>query len=452
MIFPEGYGFISLSGGPEVFKGYWYEGENTEARTEVDVEINTNANGLEVNPQFPLTPGKTYTFVFPEGQIVPRSLSDRRKLGDTSNATYTLTYYTPAVEDINSVTFEGLKESESSANRIEKLSFKINPYMYKDVEYNVMNMGAKAILYVNDKDTATAEYPLDIVLNGTEKTLETKEPINLVMMQGSTYRFVIPENKVVPMHELFRSLGGNKETSFVYTGTTPTVEYVSLSYTVDGEVTLKTMVEKGKPVTVSVTVPEGRQIESVTLDGTPLSGEMDVYTIPALTEDAGLLVKLVPVVINRHNVTLSIDNAVAQTSAVEEGKTVSFQLTPVDDLWKVESVENATLDAESGKYVTEPVKADVEVKAVMALAKPVDYDFMSGIEAPAGCPLKVSSEGDRLIIAGVQPGDNIRIYTVGGSLMANLGAVPEGSSIVSFSLAEGVYIIAVNDTTLKVKH
>lgn len=153
-----------------------------------------------------------------------------------------------------------------------------------------------------------------------------------------------------------------------------------------------------------------------------------------------------------HNVTLSLDNAAAQTSAVEEGKTVSFQLTPVDDLWKVESEENATLDAESGKYVTEPVKADVEVKAVMALAKPVDYDFMSGIEAPAGCPLKVSSEGDRLIIAGVEPGDNIRIYTVGGSLMANLGAVPDGSSIVSFSLAEGVYIIAVNDTTLKVKH
>ena len=289
MIFPDGYGFVSLTGGPEVFKGYWYEGENSEVRNEVEVQINNSANGVEVNPQFPLVPGKTYTFVFPEGQIVPRSLSNRIKLGDTSNATYTLTYYTPAAENIGSVEFEGLDQSEASTNRIDKLSFKIKPYKYNDVEYNVLNMGAKAILYVDDEETASAEYPLDIVLNGTEKTLETKESINLVMMQGSTYRFVIPENKIVPMHELFRSLGGNKETSFVYTGTTPTT--VNVTYSIVNAGSIKKAEAINKPIAVEFVPETGWVVKEVLLNNEAVELEGNSYTIPALTEDATISIE-----------------------------------------------------------------------------------------------------------------------------------------------------------------
>lgn len=153
-----------------------------------------------------------------------------------------------------------------------------------------------------------------------------------------------------------------------------------------------------------------------------------------------------------HNVTLSIDNATAQTSAVEEGKTVSFKLTPVDDLWTVESVENATLDEASGMYVTEPVKADTEVKAVFALVNPVDFNFTTGVEeVPSGCAYSVRSEGEMLIIEGVTAGDNIRIYTTGGTLMADK-VVPADMTVAAMNLARGIYIAAINNTTLKIQH
>lgn len=377
IIFPEGYGFISLSSGPEIFKGYWYEGDKEENRTEVDVEINVNANGVEVNPNFPLVPGKKYTFVFPEGQIVPRSLSDRRKLGDTSNATYTLNYYTPAIDGIASVSFAGLDQSEASADKIEKLSFKINPYMYKDVEYNLLNMGAKAILYVNGDKTASAEYPLDIVSNGNEKTLETKEPINLVMKQGSTYRFVIPENKIVPMHEMFRTVGGNKETSFVYTGTTPAP--YTLTYAVEGQATLVTEVAPQAEVKVSFPENDGFKVASIAFNGEQ-QAVAETFTTPAIAK-----------------------NSVLDIAYEYAGK--------------------------------------------------IDYDFTTGVTAPEDCPFTVTSEGEMLVVEGVKAGDTIRIYTAGGLMMADLGAVPAGMSRASFRLATGqVYILLVNTTALKLRH
>ena len=373
-------------------------------------------------------------------------------LKDTSNPRIVLTYTTPLdLIQPDKVKLD-VEPNEGEIERLDQVTFNIAEYKFEDNAYPVEIAIENPIAIFND---GTNDTQLPLTFNPSEKKATCV--VNRQLEAGKTYTLKVPAGTFVPdAHANLAAVAANDELVYTFTGkAAPVAEFVSLSYTIDGEVTVKTMVEKGKPVTVAVTVPEERQIESVTLDGTPLSGVMDVYTIPALAEDAGVLVTLVPLVEPDpvyHNVTLSLDNAAAQTSAVEEGKTVSFKLTPVDDLWMVESVENATLDEASGMYVTEPVKADVEVKAVMALAKPVDYDFMSGIEAPAGCPLKVSSEGDRLIIAGVEPGDNIRIYTVGGSLMANLGAVPEGSSIVSFCLARGVYIIAVNNTTLKVNH
>ena len=428
-----------------------YEGsmENTPVELKCDA---SSLDNLVIAPyKFDLKPSTTYYVVLDAGQIFPAENNDWRKtLKDTTNPEVVLTYTTPAELEVPSKVIVVVDPMEGADNdRLDTVTLNLNDYEFENNTYPVQLAIENPVAVFND---GTNDTQLQLTFNANEKKATCA--VNRPLEAGKTYTLKVPAGTFAPdAHANLATVAANDELVYTFTGkAAPVAEFVSLSYTVDGEVTVKTMVEKGKPVSVSVTAPEGRQIESVTLDGTPLTGEMDVYTIPALSEDAGLLVKLVPVVINRHNVTLTIDNAVAQTSTVEEGKTVSFMLTPVDDLWTVESVSNATLDEASGMYVTEPVKADVEVKAVMALAKPVDYDFMSGIEAPAGCPLKVSSEGDRLIIAGVEPGDNIRIYTVGGSLMANLGAVPEGSSIVSFSLARGVYIIAVNNTTLKVNH
>ena len=151
-----------------------------------------------------------------------------------------------------------------------------------------------------------------------------------------------------------------------------------------------------------------------------------------------------------HNVTLTIDNAVAQTSEVEEGMTLGYTFTPADELWTLESVDGATL--QNGEYVTAPVTADTEVKVRFAPARDVDFDFTTAIDGIIeGCSYRIYSDGAHLVIDGVSAGDRIRVYTTGGTLMADK-IVPTDMTTARLTLEPGIYIIAINDTTLKVRH
>lgn len=403
---------------------------------------------------FNLEPNSSYQFILDAGQIYPAySANPTAKKKDTVNSEVVLNYITPtALDPVEKVALTIVPEDGTNNDRLDTMTLNLADYEFENNSYSVKLALENAVAIFND-GTNDTQLPLTFNANEKKATCTVNRPLEA----GKTYTLKVPAGTFAPdAHANLAAVAANDELVYTYTGkAAPVAEFVSLSYTVDGEVTLKTMVEKGKPATVAVTVPEGRQIESVTLDGTPLSGVMDVYTIPALSEDAGVLVTLVPLVEPDpvyHNVTLSLDNAAAQTSAVEEGKTVSFKLTPVDDLWMVESVENATLDEASGMYVTEPVNADLEVKATFALVNPVDFDFTTGVgEVPAGCAYSVRSEGEMLIIEGVTAGDNIRIYTTGGTLIADK-TVPADMSVAAMNLANGIYIVAINNTTLKIRH
>lgn len=431
-----------------------YEGSMESTPIELKCD-GSSLDNLVITPyKFDLKPSTTYYVVLDAGQIFPAENNDWRKtLKDTTNPEVVLTYMTPEVlESPNKVSVDVIPAPGADNARLDMVTLNIADYEFENSSYSVKIASENPVAIFND-GTNDTQLPLTFNANEKKATCTVNRPLEA----GKTYTLKVPAGTFAPnAHANLAAVAANDELVYTYTGkAAPVAKFVSLSYTVDGEVTLKTMVEKGKPVTVAVTVPEGRQIESVTLDGTPLSGVMDVYTIPALAEDAGVLVTLVPLVEPDpvyHNVTLSLDNAAAQTSAVEEGKTVSFKLTPVDDLWTVESVENATLDEASGMYVTEPVTADTEVKATFALVNPVDFNFTTEVEeVPAGCAYSVRSEGEMLIIEGVTAGDNIRIYTTGGTLIADK-TVPADMSVAAMNLASGIYIVAINNTTLKIRH
>lgn len=431
-----------------------YEGSMESTPIELKCD-GSSLDNLVITPyKFDLKPSTTYYVVLDAGQIFPAENNDWRKtLKDTTNPEVVLTYMTPEVlESPNKVSVDVIPAPGADNARLDMVTLNIADYEFENSSYSVKLASENPVAIFND-GTNDTQLPLTFNANEKKATCTVNRPLEA----GKTYTLKVPAGTFAPnAHANLAAVAANDELVYTYTGkAAPVAEFVSLSYTVDGEVTLKTMVEKGKPVTVAVTVPEGRQIESVTLDGTPLSGVMDVYTIPALAEDAGVLVTLVPLVEPDpvyHNVTLSLDNAAAQTSAVEEGKTVSFKLTPVDDLWTVESVENATLDEASGMYVTEPVTADTEVKATFALVNPVDFNFTTEVEeVPAGCAYSVRSEREMLIIEGVTAGDNIRIYTTGGTLIADK-TVPADMSVAAMNLASGIYIVAINNTTLKIRH
>lgn len=439
-------------------KAYLYKGESTEAIGEYQCVMGDDGKSWMIPVwNFTLEPSAQYRVVLPKDQHKLWSLTDTgawREVADTSNPELVLTYTTPAeLEKPVKISLSGSTPTNMEAcERIDNVVLNLTRYEFEGNTYDIYLANENPMAIFSDGTTETS-----IPVSFKNGSLSAIVAVNRPLDAGKEYTLKIPANTFIPnVNENLAAVAGNDEILLTVTGkAAPVAEFVSLSYTVDGEVTVKTMVEKGKPVTVAVTVPEGRQIQSVTLDGTPLSGVMDVYTIPALAEDAGVLVTLVPLVEPDpvyHNVTLSLDNAAAQTSAVEEGKTVSFQLTPVEDLWTVESVENATLDEASGMYVTEPVKADTEVKAVFALVNPVDFNFTTEVEeVPVGCAYSVRSEGEMLIIEGVTAGDNIRIYTTGGTLIADK-TVPADMSVAAMNLAPGIYIVAINNTTLKIRH
>lgn len=130
---------------------------------------------------------------------------------------------------------------------------------------------------------------------------------------------------------------------------------------------------------------------------------------------------------------------------------VSF---PENDGFKVASIAfNGEQQAVAGTFTTPAIAQNSVLDIAYEYAGKIDYDFTTGLTAPEDCPFTVTSEGEMLVVEGVKAGDTIRIYTAGGLMMADLGAVPAGMSRASFRLATGqVYILLVNTTALKLRH
>lgn len=130
---------------------------------------------------------------------------------------------------------------------------------------------------------------------------------------------------------------------------------------------------------------------------------------------------------------------------------VSF---PENDGFKVASIAfNGEQQAVGETFTTPAIAGNSFLDIAYVYAGKIDYDFTTGVTAPEDCPFTVTSEGEMLVVEGVKAGDTIRIYTAGGLMMADLGAVPAGMSRASFRLATGqVYILLVNTTALKLRH
>lgn len=130
---------------------------------------------------------------------------------------------------------------------------------------------------------------------------------------------------------------------------------------------------------------------------------------------------------------------------------VSF---PENDGFKVASIAfNGEQQAVAESFTTPAIAQNSVLDIAYEYAGKIDYDFTTGVTAPEDCPFSVTSEGEMLVVEGVKAGDTIRIYTAGGLMMADLGAVPAGMSRATFRLATGqVYILLVNTTALKLRH
>lgn len=498
------YGFVNVSGATYPLKCYKGNVTLEQAKEKnpdhIIIEKDMDNSSLKYGVNFALEAGQEYTFIMDEGAVKAYAIGDPRNsyLKDYISEAVELHYTTPTLESLPELVLPKSDiEEGASLESIETVTLANAYYVYNDTHY---------VLAVSpDVSYKTSGVLYEVLTDGSEKEIKRfqaskngKDAIDLQvnepLYQGKTYRIVIPEGTFIPFQSNFlKQFVGNKEYSITVTGAKSTesaseftssliegqkLSHVSVvSFYTAGDVkatdNAKLEIRNGEETVASAPVRVAKE-EGYTHVYADFSGEghqpfatekgvnySAVLPQGAVAETANenLLNKEYSVPFTGmasdpvyHNVTLSIDNAVAQTSTVEEGKTVSFKLTPVDDLWTVESVSNATLDEASGMYVTEPVKADTEVKATFALVNPVDFDFTTGVrEVPAGCAYSVRSEGEMLIIEGVTAGDNIRIYTTGGTLIADK-TVPADMSVAAMNLAPGIYIVAINNTTLKIRH
>lgn len=498
------YGFVNVSGATYPLKCYkgniTLEQAKEQNPDHIIIEKDMDNSSLKYGVNFALEARQEYTFIMDEGAVKAYAIGDPRNsyLKDYISEAVELHYTTPTLESLPELVLPKSDiEEGASLESIETVTLANAYYVYNDTQY---------VLAVSpDVSYKTSGVLYEVLTDGSEKEIKRfqaskngKDAIDLQvnepLYQGKTYRIVIPEGTFIPFQSNFlKQFVGNKEYSITVTGAKSTesaseftssliegqkLSHVSVvSFYTAGDVkatdNAKLEIRNGEETVASAPVRVAKE-EGYTHVYADFSGEghqpfatekgvnySAVLPQGAVAETANenLLNKEYSVPFTGmasdpvyHNVTLSIDNAVAQTSTVEEGKTVSFKLTPVDDLWTVESVSNATLDEASGMYVTEPVKADTEVKATFALVNPVDFDFTTGVrEVPAGCAYSVRSEGEMLIIQGVTAGDNIRIYTTGGTLIADK-TVPADMSVAAMNLASGIYIVAINNTTLKIRH
>lgn len=491
------YGFVNVQGAKYPMRLY----KGTEEDGELVATINgePNNSSLDFALTCDLEPGAQYTCVIDEGTVKAYAIGDPRQsyLKDYISEKVVLTYTTPALDQLGSMTI-GCKDinDNDAVEHLGAVAFTCSGYEYNGATYGIAYVERGADVLPASVYEVTDEGEKEICRFRFSKLAldDLVAQINTDLYEGKTYRIVIPAKtfkvdnsnflgRYVFNEELSVTLTGKKSTESASEFTSGIVEGQKLSHVgvvsfyTAGDVkaidNAKLEIRNGEETVASAPVrvakEEGYTHVYADFSGKghkPFATEKGVTYAAVLpqgslaeTANENLLNKEYSVPFTGmasdpvyHNVTLSLDNAAAQTSAVEEGKTVSFQLTPVDDLWKVESVENATLDEASGMYVTEPVNADLEVKATFALVNPVDFNFTTGVgEVPAGCAYSVRSEGEMLIIEGVTAGDNIRIYTTGGTLIADK-TVPADMSVAAMNLASGIYIVAINNTTLKIRH
>ena len=346
--------------------------------------VNEAANGFYIDVyNFNLDPSSVYKVVVEEGQFHLWDYATQRPMHDTTNKEMVFQYRTPdEIEPMPTQSFGVATPSESeSPEKLTSFRLDFEQYVYEsEFYYPVFVSAAVNTLSVVDKTTGekVADFAVDIKWDDMNRYwLENVDPLDVTMLAGHEYEVTVPEGMFCCRLEPLREVSMNKAYTVAYKGGYATS--FTLTYAVEGQALLATVVDRNAEVSVSFPENGGFKVASIAFNGEDQAvGES--FTTPAISEDSVL--------------------------------DVAYE------------------------YAGE-----------------IDYDFTTGVEMPEDCPFRVYSDGDSLVVDGLQAGDNVSIYSVGGLLMANLGEVPVSKSAVAFSLQKGmIYIVKVNNKTLKVRH
>lgn len=159
------------------------------------------------------------------------------------------------------------------------------------------------------------------------------------------------------------------------------------------------------------------------------------------------------------NLTSVVNEHAATVHPIEKGLKAKLQLTPSED-WRIERVVfngkdvTANVD-EDGNYETPAVRIDSRMEVHLAYNGDIYFEDESGVAAIPDTEVRAWSEGEQIHVTGLRAGDNVKVYTTAGVLIAEHAAAEDMMHITAPK--DAVYILVITDTTgskaaLKLRH
>lgn len=150
--------------------------------------------------------------------------------------------------------------------------------------------------------------------------------------------------------------------------------------------------------------------------------------------------------------TYIIDDHSAITHEVAKGSTVAIKIAPADNYEIAELTLNGEKQAFNGNRYVTPALNDDEATLNLAhrYANDVMFDFTTGVETVAGCDFKVVNVADGVDIYGLTGNESIYVFNTAGVEIARKHN--NGNLMEHISLDHGIYVIAIDKVTLKIRH
>ena len=514
--FPEvegkNYGFVNVDNGRKKWYIHMYEGASAEGEElmQIEGEVGTDMKSLIFHPNYTFKPETEYTFVIPEGDVLAYEIGATKEtyLKDYISERVELHYTTPSVASLPAWTPSpvNMKDNEEVAE-LKYFIIDCPAYEYDGTDYNTVSTkvtGNKGALYLVTEEGDQEIKTFAII----RKTLDSESEIgngeltgryfvgevNETLYEGNEYKVVWLANSFIVDSSFIGKYIGNPEVAVTLKGTTPTIDDFGLtanvsdrlhshadvfSFVTESEIkagegaTMKLMdgeeIVAEAPVYVSreaegyrayadfkgQKLENGKTYDVVLTEGSVYASNGIVKNpeiksaITAMPEQAAA-----PEFIS---IDLNIDEYATATYRMVKGEESVVDLKAGDD-WKLESLslngDDVTSEvSEQGLYTLPALNEDATLDATYAYAHDITYDYTTGVGNIEDLPYSLSKDGSHVIISGLNGGEQITIYTVGGMKIASLDTVPADMHEASIALPEGqIYIVMINNTSIKWKH
>ena len=506
------YGFSDTGEGASmhIYVGNSAEGEEILS---VPAEASPEGGSLIFRPNYAFESSSEYTMVIPEGDVKLFDLSSRNPSHQKEfvSERIELHYTTPSVDALPK--WNPSPMNVKNNDEVSKLGYFIldcPEYEFDETKYSIVfNKNFEG----ERKDAAlyrvTAEGEEEIaIFNVTLKTLDGNSEIgngefdgryfvgevNQTLYEGNQYKLVWFANKFIVNNPFIGKYIGNPEITVMLNGTTPTSDDFGLSanindrlhshadvfsFVTESEVkageNAKMILKDGEenvaeaPVYVSreanghrvyadfggKKLESGKSYEVVLPEGSVYATN-GIVNNPEI-KSAITAMPEAPAAPEFISIALNIDEYASATYRMVKGQESVLNLKAGDN-WKLESLSLNGDDVtgnvdENGLYTLPALDEDATLDAAYAYAREINYDFETGVGNIQAVPYSLSKDGSHLLISGLNGGEQIAIYTVGGMKIASLDAVPADMHEASIALPEGqVYIILINGTSIKWKH